>query len=214
MTLEEKQAWLEENPDVGVDDRRKLMVDVKVDSRTLKEALQRQNELEQELEAERTELEDATNKLRVIAEQKVLEKADYFRKMGYSGKLESVSDILKAKAWEEGLDPVERGQRSGASGNLKLNDAQYGRSSEGFDSYEDMIYNLSERAKRGDRVAQEQKRKLEEKFMSAIKSGDLPTIFYDENKPEFKGQPSIIKKVLERENEKIRQKAIERRGED
>jgi hypothetical protein len=185
----------------------KLKINVEVDSKQMKEALERQSQLEQELEAERTEKEDLQNKLRIVAEKALAKKRDYYRGLGYTGSLETIEDVRNAKEWEGGLDPVGRG----GSGSLPLTPAQMGQSSEGYDSYEDMIFDLSERAKKGDKLAIEQKRAIEEKFMNAIRSGDLPTIIYDENKPEFKGQPSILKKVLERQNERVRERFRERK---
>ncbi len=182
-----------------------LNLNVRVDSETLKKSLQRQNELETELEAERTEKENLESKLRIIAEKV------FFDKRKALGAPDSITTVEELREWEQSREPpVGRG----ASGNLKLTPAQYGRSSEGYDSVEDMIYTLSERAKKGDKLAQEQKQALEQKFFNAIKSGDLPKILYDENKPEFKDEPSIIKKVLERENERVRQKLRESRGDN
>ncbi len=54
---------------------------------------------------------------------------------------------------------------------------------------------------------------LWKKQAQAMKSGDLPRVIYDENKPEFKNEPSLIKKALDAKNQQIRKRLLREKDE-
>ncbi len=186
---------------------RRMKIDVEVDSKAFQELAEKNADLK--------------NKLKLSAER-LLE----YKKERY-GVPEELTDIEDVKAWieENNAQPRQYSKSHskpsdvvghGGVGNMPLSHNLYEPKSEGYESHEALVFDIMDKASNGDKEAQAVKAELQKKFLRAIKSGDMPTILYDENQlPEdkLKTEPSILKKILERENNRIRRKALERRGE-
>lgn len=191
------------------DKPRKLDISVDVNHKELEQVIKRNAELEQKLN-------DANSKLRIVAEQKFKEKLEKYDAPDYitnPQELKSWIDETNAQPVKNHGDPVGKG----GTGNIPLSFNQnLDKNQDSYESHEELVFDVMDKASRGDKEAQAVKAKLQEKFLRAIKSGDMPTVLYDENQlPEdkLKTEPSILKKILERENNRIRRKALERRGE-
>jgi len=190
--------------------QRKLGIDIKIDSETMKQEITKNMKLEEELENITTEKESLESKLKILAEKKLSEKRDYFRGLGYSGSLESFEDVRNAREWEQSRDPIGRG----GSGNLRLNSAQTGEK-EGFDSQENMIDYLVD-LKNTSRNPQQRKKAEEildvfyKKTFDAMKRNEIKQGEIFEDKPKERGE-SIIMKAVRLDNERLRKKALERR---
>jgi len=209
MSNEEKQEWLAVNTSTSTQTRG-LKLDVNVDAEAIKEVVEKNSQLEQELEAERTKAEDLESKLKIVAQKRFEEKKE---KLGAPSYIQSVDEL---KRWQEaqsggsGGDPVGRG----GSGNLPLSPAQMGQK-DGFDSQEELVEFLVDQKHMG--TPEERKNaeailnKLYEKTYSGLRegTGKQGTIFVDN--PKERGE-SIIMRALRRNNERLAKKAMERRG--
>jgi hypothetical protein len=198
MTDAEKGAWLSEH-EIGSEDRKRLNIDIKVESKTLLEALKRQNQLE-------TELEDSKGKLRIAAERLLANKKE---KVGCNDP--DVDTPSKLKVWiaehkNETNYYYEPPVGHGSSGNLKLSSAQ-GESNREFDSKEEMIDFLVNQKHTGTPEQKEQAEKvlneLYRKTFQGLKEGSGQsgkTLFKDP----LKDGKSIIRHALDRRNEQLR----------
>jgi hypothetical protein len=180
--------------------QRKLGISVTVDSETMKREIAKNIKLEEQLESITTERDNLTSKLTILAEK------EFERKKKNLNAPDSIKTIDELREWESENRPDPVGL--GGSGNLSLegNLKASGKLKEGFDSVESMIDYLHETKNKP--VLD----KLWEKQTSALKSGDLPNVVYDENEPQYKDEPSIIMKAIERQNEQLRRKMLERKG--
>jgi len=147
-----------------------------------------------ELEEKTTELEDLKGKATVIAEKMFQRKKEA---LGCYDELVTTPEQLEF--WERGHGkPV----KSSPSGTVPLSDAQRGINSQGYDSYEELVADLREKAKSTDqRVSQEAEAVLNElwkKSVEGLKSD------------EFKGVPEYIEKRSLKEvlNEQFRRKKV------
>ena len=115
------------------------------------------------------------------------------------------------KEFERGIEPI--GRYPQATGNLRLNAAQLGKS-EGFESHQELVEFLTERSLIGTPQEKAEAKKtldaLWTKNVKAIQSGKLDMNFEDKDPDE-----SIIMRTLRKRNELIRKKMRhEIRGDD
>lgn len=188
----------------------KLKINVEVDSKQMKEALERQNQLEQELENERTEKESLQSKLKIIAEKRFEEKRERL------GAPDSIKTIDELREWEKTHRPDPIGKGGSGSLSLEGNLRAIGNLKDGFDSQEELVEFLVDRKHSG--TPEERKNaeailnKLYEKTYKGLREGTGRTGVIFKDNPKERGE-SIIMKAVHKNNERIRQKAMERRGE-
>ena len=195
--------------------RRPRELHIKVDSKQMEDMLERLKKTEAKLEQSEVERDDAVSKLSIIAEQKMNEKRESLKRQGYEGELNTLEDIQNAREWEKENrnNRIEVGK--GGSGQIGIEGNLGNKNEESWDSYESMVFALAEQKHSENPQVRERATKildeLWKKNLAGIKSGDLPRKIYDENEPQFKDQPSILKKALNARNERLRKRMLKER---
>lgn len=98
-------------------------------------------ELETELEAEKTIREDYESKLKLIGEQRLAEKQAELRKLGYKGSLDTVEQVISA---QEHLG-LRQKKEEGGKGSIPMTQEMLakeggsGNNPKEFDNYEEMV---------------------------------------------------------------------------
>jgi len=182
-------------------DQKPIDINVTVDPKNMEALLkqieeerEKRKQVEEQLEREKTEKEDLKSKLTVIAE-----KAFQKRKESIGCYDESIDSPEKLEVWERAKGIPKKPEPSGT---VPLSDRQRGINSQGYDSYEDMIQDLREKAKSSNpqesQEAQAVLNELWKKSVEGLKSD------------EFKGVPEYIEKRSLKEvlNEQFRRKKV------